>query len=194
MGYTQCERCEKTCRDNGMVTLSESEGRHYETICGDCYNVDMAEALGVENFKDFEPNLIQKDSDGKECRFEIRKMIHETGINWEAIEFIDDEIGYSFEVHQDFEEASNQAVMQLIKKVKEGISKKYIKKILFSGQESLSFNGDTVEGKIEWDDNYDGRIPKFKIDGVDYTADQVGHMLMAYEGWNFELKIKEPTD
>jgi hypothetical protein len=178
-----------------MVTLSESDGRHYETICGDCYNVDMADALGIENFKDFEPNLIQKDSDGIEHRFEIRKMIHETGVSWEAIEFLDDdEIGYSFEVHQDFNEASNQAVRQLNEKVKVGLCKKFIKKSLFSGQECLSFNGDTVEGKIQWDDNYDGRIPKFKIDGVDYTAEQVGHMLMAYEGWNFELIMKEATD
>jgi len=29
---------------------------------------------------------------------------------------------------------------------------------------------------------------------VDYTAEQVGHMLMSFEGWNFELRIKEPTD
>lgn len=30
-----------------MVTLSDSQGRHSETICGDFYNKEMAAALEV---------------------------------------------------------------------------------------------------------------------------------------------------
>lgn len=195
MECTQCERCGKQCRDHGMITLSESDGRHSETICGDCYNEEMAESLGVEDFKDFKPSLILKDCDGIEHRFKVRKMIHETGIFWEAIEFLENQnIGYSFQIYQGLEDDSEEAVKRLKGKVKNGLSKKFIKRTSFTGQESLSFSEDVVEGKIEWDDRYDGRIPKFKIDGVDYTAEQIGNMLMAYEGWNFELKIKEPTD
>ena len=195
MECTQCERCGKQCRDHGMITLSESDGRHSETICGDCYNEEMAEALEVEDFKNFDSHIIIKDCDNIEHIFEVRKMTHGTGIFWEAIEFLDDDnIGYSFQVYQGFEDKPEEAVKNLNQKIKNGISKKFIKRTSFGGQESLSFSEDVVEGKIEWDDRYDGRIPKFKIDGVDYTAEQIGNMLMAYEGWNFELKIKEPTD
>jgi hypothetical protein len=131
----------------------------------------------------------------EEHRFEIRKMIQVTAVFWGAIEFLDnDEIGYSFKVYQAFEDDSEEAVSRLKEKIKEGLSKKFIKKTVFAGRESLSFSEDTAEGKIEWDDNYDGRIPKFKIDGKEYSAEQIGKILMSYEGWNFELKIKEPTD
>ena len=122
-------------------------------------------------------------------------MIQETGIFWEAVEVLDnDEIGYSFAVYQAFEDDSEEAVSRLKEKIKEGLSKKFIKKTVFAGRESLSFSEDTAEGKIEWNDNYDGRIPKFKIDGKEYTAEQMGQILMGYEGWKFELRIKEPTD
>lgn len=178
-----------------MVTLSDRQGQHSETICGNCYNKAMSEALEIEDFNDFEPHIVIKDSDGIEHEFEIRKMIQETGIFWEAVEFLDnDEIGYCFEVYQGFEDDSLEAVARLQEKVEKGLSKKFIKRNAFNGYESLTLNEDVLEGKIEWDDNYNGRIPKFKIDGKDYSAEQIGKILMRYEGWGFELRIKEPTE
>lgn len=196
MKYSKCERCGKICRNYGMVTVTENDefGRS-ETICSDCYNKAMSVALEVEDFKDFEPHIIIKDSDDIEHEFEIRKMIQETGIFWEAVEFLDNyEIGYSFDIYQSFEDDSLEAVAKLKEKVEKGLSKKYIKRNISNGYESLTLSEDVLEGKIEWDDNYDGRIPKFKIDGKAYSAEQIGKILMGYEGWDFELRIKEPTD
>lgn len=45
MRNSECERCGKVCRNYGVVTLSDSERRYSETICGDCYNKEMSEVL-----------------------------------------------------------------------------------------------------------------------------------------------------
>jgi len=112
-------------------------------------------------------------------------MINPTGICWEAVEFIgENKIGYSFEVHQDFEEDSNDALERLYKKIKKGLSKKFIRKEIIQGQELVSIKGNVVEGRIEGDDRYD-RTPKFK---------EFGRILMSCEGWNFRLEIIEPTE
>lgn len=154
----------------------------------------MSMALKVEDFKNFEPHITLKDCNHVEHKFEIRKMIQEMGIFWEAIEFLEnDSIGYSFEVYQGLKDDSLDALTRLEEKVKEGLSRKFIKKTIFRGKESLSLSEDIIKGKIEWDDNYNG-IPKFKIDGEEYSSEEIGQILMGYEGWGFEFKIKEPTD
>jgi len=50
---------------------------------------------------------------------------------------------------------------------------------------------DKLVGRIEWDDDFNGQIPKVIIDGKAYTWNQVGKMLMSYEGWNLKLEITE---
>ena len=71
----ECERCGKTCKTYEMRTLSNNDGLHPETLCGDCYNKKIAINLGVKDFKNFKTIIIQKDCEGKEHRFVTRKMI-----------------------------------------------------------------------------------------------------------------------
>ncbi|GEM_PF-4447398 len=59
-----------------MVTISDNKSKHSETICGHCYNKEMAESLGIEDFKDYETSIAIKDCDGIDHEFEVRKMIH----------------------------------------------------------------------------------------------------------------------
>jgi len=76
-------------------------------------------------------------------------MINPTGICWEAVEFIGEINRLFFEVHQDFEEDSNDALERLYKKIKKGLSKKFIRKEIIQGQELVSIKGNVVEGRIE---------------------------------------------
>jgi len=48
-----------------------------------------------------------------------------------------------------------------------------------------------VAGRIEWDEQYEGRLPLVIIDGKEYTWEELGEMLMSFEGWDFKLKIFE---
>jgi hypothetical protein len=178
-----------------MVVLTIKEDEPSQSVCRDCYNEFAANMLGIEDYKDFEKEVTFIDCDGIEHCFQIRKKIHPTGICWEAVEFTGvDKIGYSFEVHQDFEEDSNYALKRLYKKIRKGLSQKFIKREVFQGHELISFKGNIVEGRIEWDDRYDDRTPKFIIDGQEYSLEEFGRMMMSCEGWNFKLEIIEPTE
>ncbi len=37
-------------------------------------------------------------------------------------------------------------------------------------------------------------MPKFIIDGQEYSLEEFGIMMMSCEGWNFKLEIIEPTE
>ena len=46
-------------------------------------------------------------------------------------------------------------------------------------------------GRIEWDAKSDGRLPLVVIDGQAFTWEQVGHMLMTFEGFTLEARVKD---
>jgi hypothetical protein len=191
----RCQWCGRVPSGFGMVVLTIKEDEPSQSICRDCYNEFAANMLGIEDYKDFEKEAIFTDCDGIEHRFQVGKMINPTGICWKAVEFIcENKIGYSFEAHQDFEEDSNDALERLHKKIRKGLSKKFIRKEMFQGQELISIKENIVEGRIEWDDRYSDRTPKFIIDGQEYSLEEFGRILMSCEGWNFRLEIIEPTE
>ena len=51
-----------------------------------------------------------------------------------------------------------------------------------------------VHGRIEWDENMDGEVPLPAIDGKAVTWEEFGRLLTSLEGWQFKLKIYEPSD
>ncbi len=46
-----------------------------------------------------------------------------------------------------------------------------------------------VRGRIEWDDAEEGRVPTVVHHGRAYSWDQLGEMMMSFEGWQFKLEI-----
>ena len=46
----------------------------------------------------------------------------------------------------------------------------------------------TVCGRIEWDESEDGRVPLLVIDGQKISSDELGRMLMSFEGWQFRVE------
>jgi hypothetical protein len=51
-----------------------------------------------------------------------------------------------------------------------------------------------VQGRIEWDEPQDGRLPHVVVDGREITWDELGEMLMAIEVSPFRLQISDPSD
>lgn len=85
-------------------------------------------------------------------------------------------------------------LQELYKRIENGLSRKFIVKEISFGKEFTYLKEDLAEGRIEWDENYEGNTPKFIIDGEEYSLDELGKIMMAYEGWNFKLEIIEPTE
>lgn len=189
MHEARCERCGKSIKQS--VHITDDKGQNY-ILCRDCNNAMVAERLGINNFVDFTRNYRVKDIDGEEHVFEISKEIFFMGVQWRAVEIKNGEIeGYQFAVYAGLDDDSVEGLQKLYEKINNGLSRKYIEKKEFQGQTLYSLIDDKVAGRIEWDDQYDGRIPRLIIDGKPYTWEQLGNMLMGYEGWNFHLKIVE---
>jgi hypothetical protein len=49
-------------------------------------------------------------------------------------------------------------------------------------------------GRIEWNPDSDVHLPLVVIDGKAFTWEQVAHMLMTFEGFTLEARIKDTTE
>lgn len=191
----KCQICGKGTDCKGIIHLVTKENEQPKIMCRDCYNKYVSDMFGIDDYKDFIKEAVFIDCDGIEHCFQIEKMINPMGIRWEAKEYLDDEnIGYSFEVCQEFDEDSLSAINRLYKKIENGLSKKFIEKREFFGRELFALKDNVAEGRIEWDDNFEGEIPRLIIDGKEFSLYDLGKMMMSCEGWNFRLEIIEPSE
>jgi hypothetical protein len=142
--------------------------------------------LGLDKINNFIKNYTVKDSEGQEHYFEIRNRIYPMGVCWEANEIKDGELsGYKFAVHAELDDDQDEALQKLYKKIRKGLSKRYIKKENIQGYELYSINGNEIVGRIE---SQDGKAV-FIIDGREYSLEQLGNVLSSCEGWNFKLNV-----
>lgn len=191
----KCQWCSKNLDGYGSVSISLGEKEQSIVICNKCYNEYMSDMLDIADFDGFEREVIFKDCDNLEHTFQIIKRVNPMGILWEAVEFLDgDKIGYSFQINQDFEDNPKGTLKELYRRIDKGLSKKFIKKQILCGREHFGLKDDRAEGRIDWDERYEGHIPKLVIDGEEYSFEEIGKMLMSYEGWNFKLEIIDPSE
>lgn len=166
----KCKWCNKTTDEYGMISLSMNENQPSILVCNKCYNEYMTDILDIDDYDRFEREVIFKDCDNLDHNFHIIKRINPVGVLWEAIEFLDgDEIGYLFQVNQDFEDNPNEVLKTLFKKIEDGLSRKFVEKQMLYGREYYSLKDDRAEGRIEWDEIHEGQIPKLIIDGKAYS-------------------------
>jgi hypothetical protein len=180
-----CERCGKS--QNGMIILTDQSG-HSRQLCRDCHNEELAETMGIENFKDFIKIYQAKDVDGELHVFEIQKEIFPMGIKWVANEIKNS--GYQFGFYAKLEDDPVECLQKLYRMINNGLSVKHVEKKQIEGQTIYSLPKDKLVGRIEWDED-GGGMPRVVIDGKAYSWLAVGKMLMGYEGWNVVMKVWE---
>ena len=54
--------------------------------------------------------------------------------------------------------------------------------------------GPALVGRIEWDPESDGRVPLVVIDGQAFSWEEVGRMLITFEGLTLEARIKDTIE
>lgn len=148
--------------------------------------------LDIDDYRDFIKTYQAKDVSGKLHVFEIEKQIFPMGIKWVAHEIKSGKVeGYQFALYAELDDNPVDSLQKLYRKINKGLSKKYIKRSRRGGYISYSLPEHKFVGRIEWDEDYHGEIPKLVIDGKTYTWHDIGRMLMTYEGWIVKLKINE---
>ncbi|MCM3586987.1 hypothetical protein M3182_14710 [Mesobacillus maritimus] len=160
-------------------------------LCTHCYNDLMAEELEI----DLEPlpeTFSMKDYKGVNRTFCVDRRIHPNGIFLEAEENI--EFGYKFAVHGELDSNQQELLNKLIEKARKGTGEQQVETRVFpSGQAYHAMISDQLTGLIEYDETSDG-TPLVILDGQPFTWEEVGKMLMTYEGFQIKLNLYDPTD
>lgn len=181
-----CERC--GCNEVKVHFTMDEITKH---LCNDCYNELMAEELEVELDPMIETFSL-KDYQGISRTFHVERRLHPGGIYLEASENI--EFGYKFAVHGELDSNQIELLNKLIEKTRRGLGEQQVEtKVFPNGQTYKTILNDQITGFIEYDETSDG-TPLVIIDGKPFTWEEVGKMVMSYEGFQIKVKLYDITD
>lgn len=149
----------------------------------------MATRMGVDFDNPRLAEVVLEDSVGERHTFDIVSRLCGSGHVMEALEVREgDARGYSFAVLGDFEIDAMALFGELYERMRQGLARRYLRRGELGWQLTEE---DRLAGRIEWDDAKNGESPRLVIDGETFTWDQVGKMLMAYEGFVVEMEVRD---
>jgi hypothetical protein len=181
-----CERC--GCNEVKVHFKMDEITKH---LCNDCYNELMSEELEV-NIEPLIETFSLKDYQGISRTFNVERRLHTIGIYMEASENI--EFGYKFAVYGELDCNQIELLHKLIEKTRRGLGEQQVETKVFPNEQSYkSILNDQFTGIIEYDETSDG-TPLVIIDGKPFTWEQVGKMVMSYEGFQIRVRMYDITD
>lgn len=98
--------------------------------------------------------------------------------------------GYQFQVVGDSEGDLFALLGGLIEKIRRALSIKHIAE----DRHGLQIVDQTVRGRIDWDETEADHAPLVVVDGQEIRWDDLGRMLMAFEGWQFRLELIDRSE
>lgn len=182
-----CGRCGKHIESDETVSVADAGDRCYA-----CFNNDMADRLGI----DFDGTTLQPivlaDADGVPHTFQIRSMLVPTGHEMEAVESPRPAHGgYRFAVLGDLEADSWDLFQRLYEKMREEMTIRHVERTTHGWQVGPE---QRLVGRIEWDPASEGRVPLLVVDGRPFTWEEVGRMLMTFEGFTLDARIEDTIE
>lgn len=192
MVEVQCDGCGQHAPDYDIVNYGSIDGG-YRALCSVCFNSEAAALGNLAGFEHmhFEP-VVMTDVSGVAHEFHFRTHLMGSHVSVRAFELIDDEpSGYQFQVIGDPEDDLMSLLGTLIGKMRRALSLRHIEEDVHGMRIA---NHQTVRGLVSWDDAQDGQVPLLIIDGRPIPWEALGRMMMAFEGWQFKLEIRDISD
>lgn len=192
MQQDQCEGCGAVTPGYDTVSYGSIE-KGYRNLCTRCFNAEVAKLSGLDDFENIrlEPIGIT-DCSGESHRFHFQTRLLGDMVSLKAFELREgDPAGYQFQMLADPEDDLFTLLGRLVQKIRRTLSIRHIHEVDGHG---LQIADDTVRGRIEWDESEDGRVPLLVVDGQEISWEDFGQMLMTFEGWQFKLQIRDPSD
>jgi len=188
---TRCKSCGRAVPDYDVINYGSVEAG-YRQLCTKCFNTEVAESGGLDGFEHAELTPVELiDCDGEAHLFHFRTRLFGPGVALDAFEIRDGALaGYQFQLIGEPEDDPLVLLARLIERIRRVLSIKHVK----LGSLGLQIADQVVRGRIEWDEDQDGRVPLLTIDGREFTWDQFGKMLMSFEGWQFKLEIRDKSE
>jgi hypothetical protein len=153
----------------------------------------MADRLGVDFDNTPIAPIVVTDVDGVRHRFEIRSMLVATGHAMSAREVknSDMEHGYRFEILGDHEADAQDLFKLLHERIRQGLSVRHVVQTEHGWQLT---EAQRLSGAIAWDPDTDGALPLLIVDGQTFTWNQVGRMLMTFEGFTLNATVQDTIE
>ena len=196
-GSTRTDRCED-CRshvpdfDIIHLTLSDREQRR---VCTRCCNTRIAARIGVAfDHPEFE-SMMLTDIAGTSHQFHFRTRLRGGHVAIEAFEIQNGSPGgYQFQVLGEPEEDLLLIFQRLFERMRRALARCHIEQTELGPGIAKSGEEWVVRGRIEWDPEEDGRVPRLVVDGTSYPWDEVGRMLMTFEGFQVKLEVYDRSE
>jgi hypothetical protein len=140
---------------------------------------------------DFDPVELA-DCAGEAHMFHFQTRLLGPGVALDAFELRDGHpAGYRFQVIGEPGDDLLALLGRLIDKIHRALSLRHIVDGEF-GQQIADHR--VVRGMIEWDEARGSHVPLVIVDSREITWDELGRMLMSYEGWQFKLEIQDKSE
>ncbi len=181
----RCGLCGKILRPYDSISVAEVGER-----CSRCFNEESAERLGIDFDNTPIAPLVVTDVDGVRHRFEIRSMLVGTGHAMYAREVRkrDARGGYRFAILGDYEAKAQDLFKLLRERIRQGLSVRHVQETEHGWQLTQAHR---LSGVIEWDPETEGARPLLIVDGRTFTWDQIGRMMMTFEGFTLNATVKD---
>jgi len=98
--------------------------------------------------------------------------------------------GCEFQILDDAEVDLFELMARLVERMRRALALRH----LVDDGPHLSIADMVVRGRVSCDPESEDRIPVLVIDGREVSWAQFGQVLMAFEGWQFKLEIKDPSE
>jgi hypothetical protein len=119
-------------------------------------------------------------------------MLVATGHEMEALEITNArQLGYCFRVLGDLEADAWELFRHLYEKMRREMARRHVQRTEYNWQLT---SDQRLVGRIEWDSDTNGALPMIVIDGKPFTWEQVGRMLMTFEGFTLIAQIEDTIE
>lgn len=160
--------------------------------CYSCFNRETADQLGLTFDNTPLQPVVVADADGESHTFEIRSMLVPTGHAMDAVEATTERrSGYRFQVLGDHEADALTLFQQLYAKMRREMATRHVEHTQFGWKVTSNHR---LVGRIEWDPDNEGAVPLLIVDGKAFTWEQVGRMLMTFEGFTLDARIEDSIE
>ena len=181
---TNCKKCSVGIAGFESITVS-GDGN----FCYRCYNRWIALRMDAEVDDIHIDGVNMTGVDGRTHTFRVRSHLFGDKHVVQAIELQKGQPkGYDFEVMGTIDDDGVELFSLLYQRMREQLSRVHVEKGELGWQIT---EAGRVTGRIDSDLDAPERTPLVIIDGREFTWHEFGRMLMTYEGWAFDLQIRD---
>jgi len=182
-----CDDCQGMLGPYGGLILTPPGAQRPTLLCVRCYLAMVhRESDPDRDGPEFRPATIY-DSEGVGHDFEFETFFAEQRTIVKAREVRDGRAaGYEFSTGGDADADPSALFLILYERLRRELRQKYLTESPAGPQ--IGRQG-MVRGTIEWDSEREGDVPLLIIDGQPISWDEMGRMLMTWEGFAFKLEV-----